>query len=167
MPGPQVRNEANRKVCGATAIRKCETKPIRRGRVHAGVIASVAGRNALATGAERSQSHFRTVWQSGNPLCFQYKTGVKRFDRMCMNRLAETVVTPACSSPPSAQPGPCGVREDLSVDLPHVSSGRITAKWRRRQRLMWLRATPGMQHGSGIHSNKSRTAGAVRPCRAH
>jgi hypothetical protein len=26
-----MRNEANREVCGATANRKCETKPIRRG----------------------------------------------------------------------------------------------------------------------------------------
>jgi hypothetical protein len=80
-----VRNEANREVCGAAAIRGCGTKPIRRG--------GGRGKTAWATGVERSQSHFRTVRQSGNPFCFQYRTGVERFERMCMNRLAEIVVT--------------------------------------------------------------------------
>jgi len=50
-----VRNKANREVCRAKTNRKCETKPIRRGGTHAGVIAGVAGKNAWATGAERSQ----------------------------------------------------------------------------------------------------------------
>ena len=77
-----MRNEANREVCGATALRKCGTKPIGRR----------AGRRQLED-AKRSQSHSRTVRQSGNPLCFQYRTGVERFERMCMNRLAEIVVT--------------------------------------------------------------------------
>ena len=159
-----MRNEANREVCGATANRKCETKPIRRGGghsknawatgakrsqsggvqgegnqdakrsqsagglAHAGTVAGEAftnarcakrsqsggvrgegnwkmrneanpprggghGKNAWVRGAKRSQSHLRTVRQSGNPLCFQYRTGVERFERMCMNRLAEIVVT--------------------------------------------------------------------------
>jgi hypothetical protein len=57
-----MRNEANRGVCRAAAVRECETKPIRGG--------GGRGKNAWATGAERSQSHFRTVrWQFGNPLC--------------------------------------------------------------------------------------------------
>jgi hypothetical protein len=80
-----VRNEANREVWG------------RRQREDAKRSQSAAGwgdgKNAWARGAKRSQSHLRTVRQSGNPLCFQYKTGVERFERMCMNRLAEMVVT--------------------------------------------------------------------------
>jgi hypothetical protein len=82
---PKMRNEANREARRAKATGGCETKPIRRGGGH--------GKNAWATGAKRSQSHSRTVRQSGNPLCFQYRTGVEQFERMCMNRLAEIVVT--------------------------------------------------------------------------
>lgn len=101
-----MRNEANREVCGATALRKCETKPIRRGGGHgenawgrcaersqSAAIRCQAtkppncgggahGKIAWAISAERSQSHFRTVWQSGNPPCFQYRTGIERFERM-------------------------------------------------------------------------------------
>ena len=96
-----MQNEANREVCGAAAIRKCETKPIRGGggarqdclghrcgtkpipfsdstamairwqatkRPNCGGRAH--GKTAWAIGMERSQSHFRTVWQSGNPSLF-------------------------------------------------------------------------------------------------
>jgi len=63
------------------------------GRADGGMIAGEALMNAWARCAEQSQSHFRTVWQSGNPLRFQYRTRVKRFERMCMNRLGEIAVT--------------------------------------------------------------------------
>ena len=62
------------------------------GRPHACTIAGEAFTNAWARCAKRSQSHFRTVGQSGNPFYFQYKTGIERPERMCMNRLAEIAV---------------------------------------------------------------------------
>ena len=123
-----MRNEANREVWGATALRKCETKPIRRERVRdwADMVGAGATEQSQSGGvscegdpdAKQSQSAgvggaartpgprarnkanpiFGQYGKVRIPLCFQYKTGVERFGRMCMNRLVEIAVTEKGSS---------------------------------------------------------------------